>query len=72
MSNKQNTQVKIRFAQIDAPEKGQDFGIASKQTLSNMIYNQKVVLKVSDTDRYGRTVAEVYLTHCAYISTYNL
>lgn len=54
-------QVKIRFSQIDAPESKQDFGTVSKQALADMIFNRYVDLDVSDTDRYGRTIAEVYL-----------
>lgn len=55
------TQIKIRLAQIDAPESGQDFGQVSKHALSDMIYGRVVSLKISTTDRYGRTVAEVFI-----------
>ncbi|UNU74140.1 thermonuclease family protein [Moraxella nasovis] len=54
------TQIKIRFDQIDAPEKAQDFGTASKQALSDMIFNKTVEIDAKQTDKYGRTVAEVY------------
>ena len=53
-------QIKIRFDQIDAPESGQDFGSAAKQALSNLIFGRTVNLKIKTTDKYGRTVAEVF------------
>lgn len=55
------TQVKIRFAQIDAPESKQDFGTVSKQALSDMIFNKHISLNVEEVDRYGRNVAEVFI-----------
>lgn len=54
-------QIKIRFDQIDAPEMGQDFGNASKKALSDLIYNQEVGLDTKEQDKYGRTVAEVFV-----------
>ena len=54
-------QVKIRLYGIDAPESGQPFGKASKQSLSSMVYGQSVEVEVMDTDRYGRTVARVFV-----------
>lgn len=54
-------QIKIRFDQIDAPEKSQDYGTASRQTLSNLIFGKTVTLKIKTTDKYGRTVAEVFV-----------
>lgn len=53
-------QIKIRFNQIDAPELGQNFGKASKKALSNMIFGKNVELKTHGSDKYGRTVAEVF------------
>lgn len=51
---------KIRFAEIDAPEKDQPYGQKSKQALSDLIYNKKVKVIQSDIDRYGRVVGYVY------------
>lgn len=56
-------QIKIRFDQIDAPEKNQDYGTVSRQTLSNLIFGKTVTLKIKTTDKYGRTVAEVFVGH---------
>lgn len=55
--------IRIRLHQIDAPEKSQDFGNVAKQTLSNKVFNKNVELKIADTDRYDRTVAEIYLNN---------
>jgi len=55
------TQVKIRLAGIDAPETGQDFGSRAKQAASEMAFGKLVTILPRDTDRYGRTVAEVIL-----------
>lgn len=56
-----NTQYKIRLHQIDAPEKGQGFGSASKKSLSNMVYKKEVTIEKVDTDKYGRIVGKVLL-----------
>jgi hypothetical protein len=54
-----NTQIKIRYAQIDAPESGQDFGQASKRSLSDLVYGKTVTVQVETLDKYGRTVGKV-------------
>lgn len=53
-------QVKVRLAEIDAPEKKQAFGQASKKFLSDLCFDRPVEIKPLTTDRYGRTVARVY------------
>lgn len=57
----QNQQIKVRLAQIDAPEKKQAFGNASKNSLSDLVFGKVVQALVADHDRYGRVVAEVAL-----------
>lgn len=52
-----NEQVKVRLAEIDAPELNQPYGDRSKQSLSGLILSEIVKLEVQDTDDYGRTVA---------------
>ena len=54
-------QVKIRLYGIDAPESGQPYGKASKRSLSSMVHGQSVQVEVMDTDRYGRTVARIFV-----------
>lgn len=52
-------QVKVRLAEIDAPESRQPYGSRAKQALSELAFGKQVVLQVQDTDRYGRSVARV-------------
>ena len=51
--------VKIRLAEIDAPEKKQPFGTKSKQALSDLCFGKQAVITPKTIDRYGRTVARV-------------
>jgi endonuclease YncB( thermonuclease family) len=52
-------QVKVRLAQIDAPEKSQAFGQRSKQSLSDLVFGKQVRVEQQDNDRYGRVVGRV-------------
>lgn len=54
-----NVQHKIRLAGIDAPEKGQDFGNRSKESLSELVYDQIVLVQTEKKDRYGRDIGKV-------------
>jgi endonuclease YncB( thermonuclease family) len=56
-----NRPVRIRLAQIDAPEKKQAFGTRSRQALSEMVFRQVVTVVESGPDRYGRTVGTVFV-----------
>lgn len=49
----------IRLMGIDAPEKTQAFGQQSKQSLSDLVYGQRVLVQWSKRDKYGRTVGTV-------------
>jgi endonuclease YncB( thermonuclease family) len=53
-------QVRIRLAEIDAPESDQPYGNKSKQKLSELIFGKDVRVVVQTTDRYGRTVGRPY------------
>ena len=55
------TERKIRLMGIDAPEKSQDFGSASKQALSNYIYQREVTVDYKKLDKYKRIVGKVML-----------
>src|SRR6516162_2877799 len=55
------TQHRIRLWGIDAPETGQDFGSRAEQAASALAFGKQVTIRPRDTDRYGRTVAEVIL-----------
>ncbi len=54
-------QVKIRLYGIDTPEKGQPWGTRAKQKLSELAYDRLVEVDALDVDRYGRTVARVFV-----------
>lgn len=56
-----NAQVKIRLAALDAPELKQAFGARSKQSLADMVYGKNVEVSGSRKDRYGRTLAKLWL-----------
>lgn len=51
--------LKIRLANIDAPEKAQAFGERSKQALSDLCFGKDAEFLTQDVDRYGRAVAIV-------------
>ncbi len=53
--------LRVRLAQIDAPERKQPFGAAAKRQLSDKVFDRQVRLRVSGTDRYKRTLAEVHV-----------
>ncbi len=52
-------QVKVRLAEIDAPEKKQPFGERSRQHLAQLCHQQQATIRQTAKDRYGRTVARV-------------
>lgn len=52
----QRKTLKVRLANIDAPERGQAFGTQSKKTLSDIVYGKEVLVVEQDRDRYGRVV----------------
>lgn len=53
--------IKIRLAEIDAPELHQAFGKKAKQALGNLVYGKDVSVEQVDIDRYGRIVGKVYI-----------
>jgi endonuclease YncB( thermonuclease family) len=55
-----NNLVKIRLAEIDAPEKKQPYGMKAKQELSSLCFNRNARAVVKAHDKYRRTVARLY------------
>jgi micrococcal nuclease len=51
--------IRIRLAQIDAPEKAQAFGRRSEQSLRALVGKKQVELAWKSLDRYGRPIAQV-------------
>jgi len=56
-----NIQYRIRLAEIDTPEKRQPYGTKARQALSTLVFNKEIEVDVQTTDRYGRSVARVYV-----------
>lgn len=52
-------QIKIRFAEIDAPELSQPYGKKAKQLLSRMVFGKDVSITPMTIDKYRRIVARV-------------
>lgn len=56
-----NGLLKIRLAEIDAPEKTQTFGETSRRSLSGMVLGKQVKVASQAVDQYGRMVAHLDL-----------
>jgi endonuclease YncB( thermonuclease family) len=59
-SNKE--QHRVRLAGIDAPEKGQPYGNASRKNLRKLVAGKEVKVEFKKYDRYGRIVGKVWVT----------
>jgi len=53
-------QIKIRLAEIDAPEHDQPYGSRAKQALSDLAYGKTVNIEDEGPDRYGRTIGLIH------------
>ena len=54
-------QLKVRLAEIDAPERGQPWGNRSRTALSEQVYGRDIVVHQTDVDRWGRVVGRVFV-----------
>lgn len=54
-----NQQHKVRLEGIDAPEKGQAYGAKATEALKGALGDGRVVVTVTDKDRYGRSIGRV-------------
>ncbi|MDC1287539.1 thermonuclease family protein [Gammaproteobacteria bacterium] len=54
-------QHKIRLTGIDAPEKAQPFGNASRKHLASMVAGREVRIEALKKDRYGRVLGKVWV-----------
>jgi endonuclease YncB( thermonuclease family) len=52
--------LQIRLSGIDAPERGQPWGRRAHEALAARVAGKEVRINAVTTDRYGRTVGEVY------------
>lgn len=57
------TPVRIRLANIDAPEKKQAFGRWSANQLKDLVAAKPVTVTYTQTDRYGRIIGRVFTTN---------
>lgn len=53
--------VKVRLAEIDAPEKAQPYGIASQKSLAELVMRKQIRVVSRAVDDYGRLVAMVHI-----------
>jgi len=56
-----NSTVTVRLAEIDSPELSQAYGREAKGYTYSRAFGRSVRVEQTDIDRYGRTVATVYL-----------
>jgi len=54
-------QIKIRLAQIDAPESDQAYGEQSQRSLAGLVRNRIVRVETETLDKYGRTVGTIFV-----------
>ena len=58
---KDNKHIKIRLSYIDAPELKQNFGIRSRNFLSNLVLHKMIEVNTNKKDRYNRHLGEIYI-----------
>lgn len=56
-----NRPVRVRLAQIDAPERSQAFGTRSRLALSALTFKQVATVRDTGLDRYGRQLGTVFV-----------
>ncbi len=54
---------RIRIRGYDAPERSDPGGFAATQRLDLLLHEGQVSINPQTVDRYGRTVADVYVDH---------
>jgi len=57
----QSGMIRVRLHAVDAPERDQPHGAASKQALSKLVYGKQVNVEPIEQDRYDRLVARLWL-----------
>ena len=57
----ERTEHRIRLAEIDTPERGQDWGRRASQALSEKVGGKDVRVDVTDVDRYDRLIGKIWL-----------
>jgi endonuclease YncB( thermonuclease family) len=54
-------QYKVRLTGIDAPEKAQPFGNASRKHLASLVAGKEVLVETVKSDRYGRVLGKIWV-----------
>lgn len=54
-------QHKVRLKGVDAPERGQPFGTASRDYLASLVAGKEVRVESNKSDRYGRILGKVWV-----------
>ena len=54
-------QHRVRIAGIDAPERGQPFGMSAKESLARLAHGRRVEAHCHKRDRFGREVCNVFV-----------
>jgi endonuclease YncB( thermonuclease family) len=55
------SQQRVRLAEIDTPERGQPYSRRSREALAALVAGKQVRLQPVTVDRYGRSVARIYV-----------
>lgn len=56
------SQYKVRLAGIDAPERNQPYGLASRKHLASLVAGKTVTVEYTKHDQYGRIVGTVWIS----------
>lgn len=52
--------VRVRLAEIDAPERGQPYNQVARRSLVDLCMQRPAQIELNGTDKYGRTVGRVF------------
>lgn len=61
-------QIRVRLFGIDSPERGQAFNKKAKEYTATLVAGKNITLVIRDTDRYGRSVADAYLSDHRHVN----
>jgi len=59
---------RVHLSGIDCPEKGQAYGNNAKQAASAVVFGRDVILQTHGQDKYGRTLADVFLLDGTHVN----
>ncbi len=57
----QGKELRVRLAEVDAPEHGQPYWKKSKQALKDYVLDKNILVEEFDVDQYNRLVGHVYI-----------